>query len=363
MNVVKPTLRLSEANAAGAQTLSRVDVRTGFGLVGLLLAYGLVIDRLAHPSLAQLMVSLGNFGALSLYSGLLVACAFMLLCLVRPDQRASLGNRAYWLAIACVLTTLTFPFFAAFKELVLPMRGFLWDRTFAHVGRAIFGQSPWTITHVYFGTVAGTRILDAAYRSLLPLMFGLPLISGAMIIDARLRFRILFTWTASWILIGTLAAWVFASAGPCFYNSFVAYDPDYANLQSRLAEIGRQASAQGHPIASLQYESGLMLTYRTHSFAPGGGISAMPSMHVAMMTLVALVAWQFNRLLGVAAWFLVLAVWIATIHFGWHYFVDGPVGAAMMIALWILAKRVSAVLHPIPQQTAKVLDSAASKRS
>ena len=158
-----------------------------------MLAYGVVINRLAHPSLSQLLVSLRNFAALSLYSGLLAACAFALVCLARPDQRTRLGTRAYWLAIACVLTTLTFPFFAAFKELVLPMRGFLWDRTFAPIGRAIFGQSPWTITHVYFGTVAGTRVLDAAYRSLLPLMFGLPLVSSVMIAEARLRFRILFT--------------------------------------------------------------------------------------------------------------------------------------------------------------------------
>jgi hypothetical protein len=226
----------------------------------------------------------------------------------------------------------------------------LWDRTFAHIGRALFGQSPWAITHVYFGTVAGTRLLDWAYRSLLLFMFGLPLLTAAFVTDARKRFRILFAWTASWILIGTLAGWFFASAGPCYYNSFVAYDPDYAELHRRLAEIGRLAAAEGRPIASLTYQSDLLMTYRAHVFAPGGGISAMPSMHVAMVTLVALAGWQFNRLLGIVGAYLVFAVWIATIHFGWHYFLDGPVGAAMMVALWLGAKRVATIAYPEAEQ-------------
>ena len=271
MNVVNPTFG-PVRDQSGVPRLARADVRAGICLVGLMVIYGLVVDRIGRPVLGQLEVSLGNFAALSFYSGTLASCAFALLCIVRPDQRTQLETRTFWLVIACLLTTLTFPFFAVFKELVLPMRGFVWDRTFAHLGRALFGQSPWTITHFYFGSVTGTRLLDWAYRSLLPLMFGLPLVAAVLLTDARLRFRILFTWAASWILIGTLAGWFFASAGPCFYNSFIAYDPDYADLQRRLVEIGRLANAQGHPIASLHYESGLLLTYRAHDFAPGGEV-------------------------------------------------------------------------------------------
>ena len=346
MNVANPTYASFRAKLAEVPGLSPADVRAGMALVGLIVAYGILMVRIGRPPIQQLLLSIGNFAALSLYSALLAGCAFALLCMVQPHHRTQLSTRAFWLFIACLLTTLTFPFFAVFKELVLPMRGFLWDRTFAHLGRAIFGQSPWTITHFYFGSVAGTRLLDGAYRSLLPLMFGLPLVAAVLLTDARLRFRILLTWAASWILIGTLAGWFFASAGPCFYNSFIAYDPDYAALQRRLAEIGRLADAQGNPIASLHYESGLLLTYRAHDFAPGGGISAMPSMHVAMVTLVALAAWRCNRLLGILAACLGFAVWIATIHFGWHYFIDGPVGAAMMIALWLAAKYVAAIAYP-----------------
>jgi TRAP-type C4-dicarboxylate transport system permease small subunit len=110
--------------------------------------------------------------------------------------------------------------------------------------------------------------------------------------------------------------------------------------------IGQQAAAQGHPIASLEYQSRLLLTYRTHDFAPGGGISAMPSMHVAMTALLAIIAFRINRWLGVIFTTFGLTVWLATIHFGWHYFVDGPVGALMMLALWRISEPIIAFVYP-----------------
>ena len=348
MTAVKSYYALKETCFGKLARVAPTDLRSGMALISLILIYGVVMEGVSRAPLGGLAVHVANFVGLSFYSGLLVACAYALLCLIHPAALTELSSRAFWLIVACLLTALTFPFFAMFKELVLPMRGFLWDRTFAHIGRAIFGHSPWTITHHLFGGVLGTRLLDMAYRSLLPLMFGLPLVSAVLVTNARLRFRILFTWTASWILIGTLGGWYFASAGPCYYNIFIAHDPDYADLLRRLATIGHQAAAQGHPIASLEYQSRLLTTYREHDFAPGGGISAMPSMHVAMMTLVAMVAWRFNRWMGLALATLTFAVWLATIHFGWHYFVDGPVGASMMAALWMLAKPVTALAYPRP---------------
>jgi hypothetical protein len=325
--------------------ITREDVRCASALVLILLAYGTLMAAISGVQLSELAIHLGNFAALSFYSGMLVATAYAVACLLRPAVRQDLQARIFWLAVACLLTTLTFPFFAMFKELVLPMRGFLWDRTFAHLGRALFGVSPWTLTHDLFGSVLGTRLLDLAYRCSLPFIFGIPLVSAVVFRDPRLRLRLVSTWMTSWIAIGTLAGWYFASAGPCYYNNFVASDPDYANLLQRLAAIGAQASAQGHPIASLQYQSGLLLTFRTHDFAPGGGISAMPSMHVAMATLLSILGFRINRWLGAAFTTIGILVWFATVHFGWHYFVDGPVGALMMLALWKLSGPVAAFAY------------------
>jgi len=229
---------------------------------------------------------------------------------------------------------------------VLPTRGFLWDSSFAPFGRLVFGRSPWLLAHDEFGSVAGARVLDLAYRFWLPFMFGLPLVSAIFLNDDRLRLRVIATWTLSWIVIGTIGGWYFASAGPCFFNTFISHDADYANLLHRLADLQQQASRQGYSIESLQYQSRLVETYRARDYAPGGGISAMPSMHVAMASLMAMVAFRMNWRLGIPFAAFAITVWLSTVFFGWHYFVDGPVGAAMMFAIWSLAKPVAARIYP-----------------
>jgi hypothetical protein len=260
----------------------------------------------------------------------------------------------FWLVVAGGLTSLMFPFFLTFKELVLPTRGFLWDRSFAHLGRLLFGTSPWTLTHHVFGNPTGARVLDLSYRFWLPFMFGLPAVSAVIFADARLRLRILTTWTLCWILIGTIGAWYFASAGPCYFNTFIGPDPDYAELLQRLSAIGKQAAAQGHPIAVLQFQPGLVEIYRARALASGGGISAMPSVHVAMASLFALVGFRINRWLGWAFVGFVMMVWMATVFFGWHYIVDGPVGVAMMFGIWKLAEAIAALAYPQRKHDAKM---------
>lgn len=335
MATAAPSVRLArpvrQVLASGVKTS---DVKAASALIGGLLAYGLAMKILSRAPWAELEIHLYSYAALSAYSGVLVLCGYSLLALARPHARQNLGARVFWLATACAITSLTFPFFAMFKELVLPERGFLWDRTFAHLGRMLFGVSPWTITHGLFGTVAGTRLLDGVYRSWIILMFALPSAAAVLISDSRLRFRIIASWTLSWLIIGTIAAWFFASAGPCFFNAMVGHDADYSELLRRLAVIGKQAAAQGHPIAVLNIQPALLHAFRTHDFAPVGGISAMPSMHSAMAALFTIAGFRVNRWVGVVCLVYGLLVWIATVHFGLHYIVDAPVAAAMMLAIW-----------------------------
>jgi hypothetical protein len=322
------------------------DVRCGSALLGLVLAYGLVMQFVGQPPKEGLAKLLADYAGLSFYSCLLVGCAYAAGCLVRPELRRDAGRRVFWLCAACGLTSFIFPFFLTFKELVLPTRGFLWDRSFAHIGRLLFGTSPWTLTHHVFGNPTGARVLDWSYRLWLPFMFGLPAVSAVLFADARLRLRILTTWTLCWIVIGTIAAWYFASAGPCYFNTFIGPDPDYAHLLQRLAAIGKQATAEGHPIAVLQFQPGLVDIYRARALASGGGISAMPSVHVAMASLFALVGFRINRWLGWAFVGFVMMVWTATVFFGWHYIIDGPVGVGMMFAIWKLAKVIAVIAYP-----------------
>lgn len=331
--------------------IARADVRSACVLLGILFVYGALMAAISGVPLGELGSHVADYSVLSFYSGILAGCAYAVACLVRPAVRTNMGPRVFWLAVACLITGLIFPFFTTFKELVLPARGFLWDSTFAELDRTIVGVAPWRVTHQWFGGVAGARMFDLAYRFWLPFMFGLPMASAILFTDPRLRLRILATWTLSWIVIGTIGGWLFASAGPCFYNVFAGSNADYAALMSQLAETGRQAAAQGHEIASLEYQSGLLQTWRMHDFAPGGGISAMPSMHVAMAALLAIVGFRLHRSLGAVFAAFGITVWLATIHFGWHYMVDGPAGALMMVAIWLLTKPLAAADYPQPARS------------
>jgi len=70
------------------------------------------------------------------------------------------------------------------------------------------------------------------------------------------------------------------------------------------------------------------------------GISAMPSMHVAMSMLFVLVAWNASSLLGVAFTVFAIVIAIGSVHLGWHYAVDGYVSAICMPILWTAAGRL-----------------------
>jgi membrane-associated phospholipid phosphatase len=67
----------------------------------------------------------------------------------------------------------------------------------------------------------------------------------------------------------------------------------------------------------------------------------MPSMHVASSCLMALGAYQISRPLGRAMAVFAALIWIGSIQLGWHYAVDGIVGAAMTFAVWRMAGAIT----------------------
>ncbi|WP_344708195.1 phosphatase PAP2 family protein [Sphingomonas humi] len=263
------------------------------------------------------------------------AAAMALAARFHPPLRHNWKTKAVWLLTATLVVGQTFASYAMFKQVLLPQRGFLWDQTFAHIGRTLFGgTSPWVITHAVFGSVGGSRFLNALYSAWLAIIFIYPLFAGACVNDRRLRFQMIASWLGAWIFIGTIAAWYFASAGPVFYNALIGPDPDYHSLQMRLSAIEAHAASEGNPIQTLQFQPMLLELYHRRVFDSVGGISAMPSMHVALATLLALTGFAKGRLLGFVLSGYAFLIWVGSVHFGWHYFVDGPVAAVLMAVVW-----------------------------
>ncbi len=247
------------------------------------------------------------------------------------------GELRRWMLAAIITTGITLSHFQVFKQLVLPHRGFPLDAMIAQAERQILlGRDAWEWTHAAFGGLGPTLILDAAYALWLPIMFLFPAAVVVMVADVRTRGRLIGTWVASWIVIGSLGAWFLASAGPCYYNDLVGLEESFLRLHRALVTLNEQARPFGLTIHALNFQE-MLRQSQGGQLVFASGISAMPSMHVAMATLFAIAGFQISRRLGWAFATYALLIWIASIHLGWHYAADGLLGGAMMTGLWLLS--------------------------
>jgi hypothetical protein len=142
------------------------------------------------------------------------------------------------------------------------------------------------------------------------------------------RQRALLAFLLMWIVAGTALAALGASAGPCYYGEVVAGLNPYADLLAALD------STSGQVLWARANQYNIWNAYQTGIWYPVAGISAMPSMHVGMAVLWALVAWGRSRRLGFVLACYALVIQIGSVLLGWHYAVDGYVAALVAVALW-----------------------------
>jgi hypothetical protein len=90
---------------------------------------------------------------------------------------------------------------------------------------------------------------------------------------------------------------------------------------------------------SLRLQNYLAEGYLQHQEVLGAGISAMPSMHVAVVALYVLAARHYGRVALMLASFLYLLIFVGSVHLGWHYAVDGLFSTLGMAVIWRLTRR------------------------
>jgi hypothetical protein len=72
-------------------------------------------------------------------------------------------------------------------------------------------------------------------------------------------------------------------------------------------------------------------------------------MHIATTTLVACMAFAVGPWLGAIATVCTVLMMVASVSLGWHYALDGYVGALLAIAVWWIAGRLE---REVPETTA-----------
>jgi hypothetical protein len=245
--------------------------------------------------------------------------------------------------------------FNAFKQLILPLAGYGFDPLFAWADRELFlGNEGWHLTHALFASPGATIAIDRLYHGwFAPVALGVVICAWLPASTWRLRTQYLFSYIAVWVLLGSVLAFLFGSAGPCFHSRLVGPSPEFDALLARLDGVER---ITGSNLLALQNQGVLLRAHFGDKLALGGGISAMPSVHNALSVLFAIATWRVNRVVGLFFALYAAAIWIGSIHLGWHYAVDGLVAAVLTCGIWVacgrLAERLEKPLIPARSEPA-----------
>lgn len=227
-----------------------------------------------------------------------------------------------------------FPVFAAtfsyFKVIIPDLKPFEWDAAFAAWDELLHGGThPWQLLQHVLGHPYITTLINAGYHLWFGITYGVVLWLMVDTRRPRLRMRYLLTFLLLWIVVGNLAATLLSSAGPVYYGQVTGLADPYAPLMSYL-----HAASDVSPVPALDVQALLWHWYDKGVIVPGAGISAMPSLHVAVAFSFVLLAHAYDRRLALAAAAFTLLILIGSVHLGWHYAIDGYVSIIMTWSIW-----------------------------
>ena len=247
------------------------------------------------------------------------------------DLRSFVGMRRVCIALPVLLLM---PFFGAtftnLKMLIPAIVPFHWDPTFAEWDRMLHGGiHPWQLLHALFGHPYVTSFINAVYHSWFFLSYGVLLWQAVDTNRPRLRMQYLLSFLLIWALIGNVAAIILSSAGPVYFGRVTGLADPFAPLMDYLHQASHVS-----PVPALGVQETLWRTYAAKGLAIGGGISAMPSLHVAIAFSFVLLARQIDRRLAIAAMVFTALILIGSVHLGWHYAIDGYVAIALSWLIW-----------------------------
>lgn len=238
---------------------------------------------------------------------------------------------------ALALLPLVLSMVSSLKRMIPLIAPFSWDPALANFDRLLHGgYHPWELLQPLLGYPLVTYIFSVAYSLpwfTLILMMQFWLIFS---IDPR-RMRFLLTYLLCWALLGTGLAILFSSSGPVYYGR-VATGPDpFAPLLAYLSDVG-----QAYELPSSMAQAYLWDSYEQDFLRLGNGISAMPSLHLAMAFLLVLVCWRTHWSVRLATILYLVVLLVGSVHLAWHYAVDGYIGIAASGLIYLAVARALA---------------------
>ncbi|MDX8500981.1 phosphatase PAP2 family protein [Mesorhizobium sp. VK4C] len=246
---------------------------------------------------------------------------------------------AYFLSGLCLLVALMI-FQGTFTSIKNAMPvwqgGFRFDVVQADIDNFLhFGVDPWRWLYAVAKNDSVRVLVEWNYNALWFLLnFTTLFFVATSPKAASIRTRYLVCFMAVWILVGNVLAALFLSAGPAFYGLVTE---DTARFGEQLAFLAKGLGAPNSAVSNQNYLWSLSEAGRT-GFA--SGISAFPSVHVALVTLNALFLREYNRYLGALAFLYVAFVAASSVYLAWHYAIDGYVAASVTLLIYVVARKL-----------------------
>lgn len=213
------------------------------------------------------------------------------------------------------------------------------------------GELPWQFLMGSFGAPWAIKTLDSIYYLWFPLLAATFILQLLSVRRPHLRLQFITTLAMNWGFLGTFGALAFASAGPAFLPELWGTPTPFDGLLRHLHAI----NGNEHSLMALSVQNGLWSIFALNGTIAGAGISAMPSIHVAMATTLALMGWRLGRIWGIAFTLFAVAIFIGSIMLAFHYALDGIAGAAAAILIWqisgwMIDRAHPRALEPLPVQ-------------
>jgi hypothetical protein len=237
--------------------------------------------------------------------------------------------------------------FASYKQTIPLIHEFTWDFSLMRLDYILhFGHHPWRLLEPLLSFPMIVRAIDFVYTTWFYALF-LSCLWMAWTPRRHLRLCYLISTLLVWILIGSVLATILSSAGPCFYSHVAsASDNPFAPLMLRLSEISE--SGKGNYLDAIFNQAGLWEGKITATWGAFAGISAMPSIHLAMATLFVFLAFEVRKWLGWVFVGYAAIILIGSVILGWHYAVDGYTGIILASLIWHGVKHIVYRTAPKP---------------
>ena len=195
------------------------------------------------------------------------------------------------------------------------------------------GQDPWRLLHDWFDSPAMGRVVDAVYLNAWALpAFAFPIVVVATETDEARMTRYVWLFFISWFVVGNLFALAGSSVGPVYYDRLIGGER-FAALAGALGAGGMGESALG------AIQERLWARYEGGGVDLGLGISAFPSMHVAVAFITALYLSERAKWIAPLGFAFFAAILLLSVYSGYHYAIDGYASVAVVLGLNALLKR------------------------